>query len=75
MIVVAEVTDALTEDSEGSVTADVDAVLLSLSVHTVVVAIILVMGAKPDEVEIEDNEIATLCVRVVAIVAGDEVAV
>lgn len=73
-------------DGEDPVTAPVEAALLSLSVHTVVVVVPMTMDSVPltgpvvasdaDEAEVREVEIVTLCVRVVAVVvAEDEVAV
>lgn len=74
-VVGAEVAEEVTEGDEDPVTAPVEAVLLSLSVHRVVVAVAVVVVSEPDEVELEDDETVTLCVRVVSVVAEDEVAV
>jgi hypothetical protein len=74
MTVVADVAEVVTDGGEDPVTAPVEAVLLSPSVHTVVVAVPL-MGSESDEAEFETDETVTLCVSVVAIVAEDEVAV
>lgn len=68
VVAVTEVVDVVSEDGKGSVTAPVEAVLLSLSVHTVVVTVPTVVGT-----DSEDDETVTLCVKVEA--AGDDVAV
>lgn len=73
-VVGAEAAEEVTEGDEDPVTAPVEAVLLSLSVHEIVVAV-AVVESEPDEVELEDDVTVTLCVRVVAVVAEDEVAV
>lgn len=74
-VVGAEVAEEVTEGDEDPVAVPVEAVLLSLSVHSVVVAVAVVVVSEPDEVELEDDETVTLCVRVVSVVAEDEVAV
>lgn len=72
VVPVAEVAGVVSEGGDGSVTAPVEAVLLWLSVHTVVVTVPMVVGVRSEP---EDDETVTLCVKVEAIVAGDEVAV
>lgn len=74
MIVVADVAEVATDGGEDPVTAPVEAVLLLLSVHTVVVAVAEI-GSESDEAEFGGDETVTLCVNVVAVVAEDEVAV
>lgn len=85
MIVVAGGAGVTVVDGGDPVTAPVEAVLLSLSVHTVVVVVPMTVDSVPlagpvvasdaDEAEVREVEIVTLCVRVVAVVvAEDEVA-
>lgn len=86
VLFVEETAEVVTVVGGAPVTAPVEAMLLSLSVHKVVVAVATMVDSVPlavsvvaselDEVEAEEDETVTLCVNVVAVVvAEDEVAV
>ena len=81
MIVVAETAMVVTEAGEDAVTAPVEAVLSSVPVHKVVVAVptivvsVSVLASEFDEAEPEEDMTTTLGSNVVAAVAEEEVAV